>query len=455
MCKNPKRMNEVKHVEIEGFGEYENLMRKAGDGTKIAETTQNNYRSCLTKFCDFHDKNPHELIEEAYYSKNEEGKDPWLQKNPAEERISRYYEHLITPKDKGGRGVSKVTGASRFRILKAFYEKNGVKVDIQSPTPPTPENEVLRELDRFDVRKLVYSAPKPRDQAIVLIAFQSGMNTKDICFLNYGDYEKGRKLKEKHDFNCLPITKTRAKTKIGHTTFLGSDTIEILETYLDERRRKGEELDNDSPLFAKHKRKKDRVDEKGDPVYEWKPERIEPRHIQKMMRETAERAGFEQEKGTANKYSLKNLRDAFSSILKSKGANDVMVEHWMGHAPPYNGAYHHLRLEDMATEYEENQQYLSITGAEERTDRRIEDLHAKLGEKEERISSLESEVGDARSELENIRGELEEQGEMIAGFEDEVIENPDLLKDMQRFEEIIKIMNENPDLMEKARKRSS
>ncbi|KXA94814.1 hypothetical protein AKJ65_03365 [candidate division MSBL1 archaeon SCGC-AAA259E19] len=99
-----------------------------------------------------------------------------------------------------------------------------------------------------------------------------------------------------------------------------------------------------------------------------------------------------------------------------------MVEQWMGHAPPYKGAYHNLRLEDMATEYEEYLHHLSITGPEKRTDRRIEDLHAKLGERDERIDNLEEQVQELQSKVESIdkfgrlldsSGELEELKETI------------------------------------------
>ncbi|KXA99085.1 hypothetical protein AKJ41_05975 [candidate division MSBL1 archaeon SCGC-AAA259O05] len=94
----------------------------------------------------------------------------------------------------------------------------------------------------------------------------------------------------------------------------------------------------------------------------------------------------------------------------------------MGHTPPYKGAYHNLRLEDMATEYEKYLHHLSITGPEERTDRRIEDLHAKLGERDERIDNLEEQIQELQRKVESIdklgklldsSGELEELKETI------------------------------------------
>ncbi|KXA91011.1 hypothetical protein AKJ57_02745, partial [candidate division MSBL1 archaeon SCGC-AAA259A05] len=280
-------------MDVTSFEEFEQW------ASGKARQTRYHYKSSLQKFCEFHGRNPRELIAEAREGPEEGSEAPWLEENAAEQRLKEFYSHLVTPEDEGGRGVSRNSAATYFRHIKSFYSKFGCSVDVE--TPPADVANERPELKAADVRKLVSAAPGPRDRAIILCAFQGGMGPTEICRLDYGQVEKGL---ERGD-SPLRINKVRKKSKVRHDTWIGRDAIEAVEAYLNERERKEGKIDSEEPLFAK----RGKTGEEG---------RMTPNLIQRVMRGIRDSCGGEIEevedklgKSSQNPLSLRYLRKAF------------------------------------------------------------------------------------------------------------------------------------------------
>lgn len=85
------------------------------------------------------------------------------------------------------------------------------------------------------VKALVDHARTPRDRAIILTLFQSGMDVSTLCSLKYGDVAEGLS-KEEHPLKLKPH---RPKTGVEYYTFLGKDAVAALKAYISDMKAEG------------------------------------------------------------------------------------------------------------------------------------------------------------------------------------------------------------------------
>ena len=179
------------------------------------------------------------------------------------------------------------------------------------------------------------------------------------------------------------IEVVREKDEVKYFTFVGYDAVEALKAYLNDRKRKGEELKLYSPLFAKEGAKK------------LKHERITP-NLQNMLRETALKAGLvseeDLENADLNPCRPHALRAAFSTILRLNGFDPLLVDFMQGHRIPYNGAYLIPPLERVRRMYAEVEPQLSISSMHP-VERRVEE---KFKAYRDDIAELQNEVNELR-----------------------------------------------------------
>lgn len=168
-----------------------------------------------------------------------------------------------------------------------------------------------------EIRKLIEVVTSLRDRAIILTLFQSGISINELCNLTYGDVRNGLQNNERP----LYLHIIRQKENVEYETFLGTDSIEAIKSYLAQRVRDGETLNDESPLF--------RIEFTTRPNGN-KIKKIYPLLIECFMR----RAAFEA--GLVSKEKLKSadmnparphaLRTAFISILKLANMNNISEE---------------------------------------------------------------------------------------------------------------------------------
>ncbi len=144
------------------------------------------------------------------------------------------------------------------------------------------------------------------------------------------------------DFVTLDLVRRKMETREGlrFTTFLGSNAVEALHTYLEARRRgtdkiPPEKLSNDSPLF---------INRRG--------ERFTTQRVNRAWNQALMTAGFDH-------IRLYSLRTFFDNQLRGRIKDHRMIEYMMGHDLPRGGAYFTVR--DLREEYVMNYRYLDIS----------------------------------------------------------------------------------------------
>lgn len=354
--------------------------------TQVKDSSKATYLSAIKAYIEFTGLNPKELIDEA----EEDRKKPRRQQGKPEERLAEFHKWLLTEyevktrgknrKPSGRKGISKMMATTYVGAIRSFYRRNGFPIMTKTPkAAPKKENRKMSLTPR-EVKLLVDHAPTLRDRAIILFMFQGGFDASTICSLNYGDVKRGL---ERGEVPLL-IEVVREKDEVEYFTFVGYDAVEALKAYLNDRKRKGEELKLYSPLFAKEGAKK------------LKHERITPNLIQNMLRETALKAGLiseeDLENADLNPCRPHALRAAFSTILRLNGFDPLLVDFMQGHRIPYNGAYLIPPPERVRQMYAELEPQLSISSMHP-VERRVEE---KLKAYRDDIAELQNEVNELR-----------------------------------------------------------
>jgi len=398
-------------MQLEEFEEVRRWLNNVKEGSKPS------YRAGLRLFCEWCNLNPSELLDEA----EEDRKKSRRERGKPEARLMEFYNYLINEKK-----VAKKTATLYFTAVRSFYKWNGFPLNVKTPKAAPKKENRKAVITPEIVKKLVDHAPTLRDRAIILFLFQGGFDVSTLCSLNYGD------VKNELEAGKIPmmVHVVREKEEVEYFTFVGRDAVEALKAYLNDRKAKGEELKYDTPLFIKDKAKRR------------KRERINPHHIQNMLRETAIKAGLitkeEMEKVDFNPYRPHALRAAFSSILRLNGFDPVLVDFMMGHSIPYNGAYLIPPPEEVRKKYAEVEAQLSISTA-------VKDV----GEIEEKLETYKKILEDVQAENKKLREQfntLWEEVKMMNELFAQIVESPEMLTTLKEMYEIVKEMERNPML---------
>ncbi|MEK6977709.1 MAG: site-specific integrase, partial [Candidatus Hydrothermarchaeota archaeon] len=256
------------------------------------------------------------------------------------QRLLDYYAYLTEKHEtKQGRNKSKV-GISPYKAaviigaLKSFYKNNGFPLMVKLPKAAPRKENRREEFDLPEIKKLLEVLPTQRDRALVLFGLQGGFDVGTVTSLNLGDLQ---------DKNLQPLLRgempdtpvllrvVREKEGVDYETCLGRDAVEVLRLYLAERKRRGEELNLDSPLFGK------------EGIGKRTGERATPHLVQIMLRKAVIDAGIVTEerlqRADINVYGYHALRGTFSKRLDHAGMPVNYINYMQGHRLQYNGAY--------------------------------------------------------------------------------------------------------------------
>lgn len=379
-----------------------------------AERTKNVYLGALRIYTNYRDMNPEELIDEIEADRQKTRRE----RGEIEYIIKTFHEWLLNEKPKlskgkkptGEKGVSTNRANSILCGVRSFYKANGFPLNVKTPKSYTlPENEKLKV--RADtVKKLVNHAPTLRDRAIILAIFQSGMDASTLCSLKYGDVAKGLEAYKNNGEQPMLIKVVRKKAHVNFNTFLAKDAIEALLAYLNKRQEKEGKIGLSEPLFVKERVKND-------------VKSLNTKLIDKMMRKVALRSGVvsqeEMERADMNPCRPHALRAAFKTVLMLQGVPKELTEYWMGHTPDYGGAYHLPSDEEQLEIYADNCEPLSINRATEQ----VKELSKEMRE----------EIGELQMENRRLRKKLADMEQS---------------KEQQMGEQMLKAMQDNPELME-------
>ena len=233
-------------------------------------------------------------------------------------KIIDFQNHLLRKEKLAEKTAQTCVGA-----IRGFYAKNRVKVEFDRGDLLIAHVKYERRyLSRKDVRKLLDSTNIPRNKAIILCLYQSGMDISTLLNLNYGDV--GGNLRRNRR---IMITTIRKKTREKYRTFFGKDAVNHLITYIETKKR----LSPNDPLFTNEPDSSTRM-----------------RTItaQRMMRTLVVRSGLitkeELKDLPFNPFGSHALRESFSKTAAGAGLNQNVIDGMLGHKVGYDSAYSKL-----------------------------------------------------------------------------------------------------------------
>jgi hypothetical protein len=199
--------------------------------------------------------------------------------------------------------------------------------------------------------KQIDAIANPRDRALLRFMKDSGLSTEDVVVFNYGDIK--REFEEGKDF--IHIRAVRQKTQVNYDTFIGPNAVEALRIYFRLRKANGEVLNDKSPLFLSHGKRKGK--KRGD------VKRLDDNSIRTIFTRLKNRIGIV--------VSPHRIRKLFASYMGLKVRHPAVLKHWMGHSvetSDVEGRYVIPPLEEQRKLYMESYEQIDIRqkGASER-----------------------------------------------------------------------------------------
>jgi len=317
-------------------------------------TTRYEYLCHLDRYCKYKSKNPKELIEEAL--KRQRSDDPNV-RNLTNQDLLSFYEYLREygeSKVKGLKHASK-TSLLYYSAMRSFYRYNGIELPKFSRRLRVTSSMVEHERGYIpspeDVNLSINYAEGARNKAIIATLASSGQRDGVLTALKYknvkDDLERVRTvilrvpsfLPNVHGIN---VNKNRTAYFFG----ISKEALEYIKAMIDERRRYGEVIDNESWLFrsyAKTHRLQGSTKEGTIPVRVTKDTKGEPIStcgIINIVEGTAIKAGL-MEPRTVSGERAKIHPHSFRKYFKkqaSKGVKEarelLLVEYFMGHKVP-------------------------------------------------------------------------------------------------------------------------
>ena len=221
--------------------------------------------------------------------------------------------------------------------------------------------------------------------------------------------------------NFLP--KKDRETIKERITFLASDGIEILKQYLEWRKKKGEVVTEESPLFVGRTKRGVRS--------------ITSLRFNQTIKRAAKKAGLNED----NKYGTMRthgLRKFFITQLTNHGVEDKIINFFICHKiPDIDRVYWSRRVEQLRKIYEERQQYLNpINGKKHTFDlKKLKGIIAKIKEMDAKIDDFIK-----ADDLKNVVKET-----IVRELKTETIENEFDSKIVTTEKEIIELSNQGYD----------
>lgn len=298
--------------------------------------------------------------------------------------------------------------------------KNGEGAKLNLETITLPKGNQKRGASdaaptRLDLKELLTHMKNTRDRAINLVAASSGLRPETLFSLDVGNVEfsfdvrRGLETEKVED-----IAKINVKPGEGHKvdfeyyTFITPEAQEMLEKYLDERRRVGETITDQSPLWVTH--------------FDLLPGGENKRSLEKLSYDAfshqwrrilkrAQKDKISYAEGGSwfwHEFHLKTLRKFFRTEVTNARCIEDLKYFWMGQpGGVHRPEYYKERLDVAVDEYRRLVPYLTVHKApvpveKEELEKRDEEIQ-KLRSEIEGLSGLKSIVMDMAKELRELK----------------------------------------------------
>jgi integrase/recombinase XerD len=337
----------------------------------IGESSKNYYLLSLQGFCTWCGKNPHELIMQR---DKEIKSDKPSERNNTRDLITDYRKYLEK------QGYAPKTINAMDGAIRGFYSavlgrmgminiRNYCSGNIPSKKDLVPTLEELKQmLDVVDLEEKF---------RIIFIA-QTGMRISDAVKLKFGD------IRREFDLGKIPLAIRFIPLKDGdvigeRVTFLGSDGVDILKQYLELRKKRGETLTDDSPLFTSR-------------VGKGKYRSITQHNFNETIKKAGRRIGLINGDAKYGRIRIHCLRKFFITQMTNHGVEDKIINFLTCHKiSDVDAVYWNRRVEELRRIYKERQQYLNPVNGDKKhyNLEEIKDIQAKIEDMDKRILSVE------------------------------------------------------------------
>jgi hypothetical protein len=215
-----------------------------------------------------------------------------------EEIFADFADFLV---EKHGNGATPKT---YFEGAKALINANVPKSARIKPESPSASSRSIPPIIMEDLR-MVRNAADERERAFIDVLKDSGISRDDAVNMTYKDV---RKAIEDPTITAHKMNVYRGKENVEYETWIGTNAIESLRVYFLVRRQRGEEITDDTPIFASNN----------------KPyEALTPKSLSVVFRRLSQKTGI--------KITAHRLRKAFETYITAGGAHPLVAKYWMGH----------------------------------------------------------------------------------------------------------------------------
>lgn len=279
-----------------------------------SDSSREKYLGLLWRFCQWSGRSPDGLVR--------------LPKGRVEALVQGFADELA------GMDRSRAYVNSVIKRLRTFFRVNGYKsLSIATYFVPTRYRKKPEYVPSKDeVHAMADAAGSPRNRAIILFLWSSGLRVSTLCALNYGDVAKELEKGEPHIMvPVYPEMKERVpdacKGQIPYYTFICLEAGEALRSYLRDREEKYGSIDPEDPLFHSDWTLWTRGERSS--------KRLGRRGVGLIVKRAAKLAGI----GEWRHVTPHCLRKAFESVLRSPVVGGGRLdkgtqEFFMGHILP-------------------------------------------------------------------------------------------------------------------------
>jgi len=227
--------------------------------------------------------------------------------------------------DKSLEGVAHATVRNYLFGVKKWFELSGVKVDWERIEFPSSAetSESDRSPSKEELKNLLNHASSARDRAAIMVLTSSGLRIGTMLSLKVGDvdfdsYPDVAKIKVERKRGRKFVGKRRGSQGRVFFTWITEEAKKALMEYLEERKRAGETLTPESPLFE---------DSQGQGKF------VTVENFERVWYRLLKRAGLNEKSNRQYMLHVHTLRKYFRS--NCVGVDPSYRETWMGHKAGY------------------------------------------------------------------------------------------------------------------------
>lgn len=380
-----KRGSEIKKW-IESNREVKDWLREIRGG-KAPESTTLGFGGCLKRYSEFRDKSPGELLDEGEEDLSKPRKEKVVKGNLLD------FRDFLKEKDFCSNTISAYMSA-----IRSFFNSH----EVLLPKLSTGRREVKYEKSEFNREKVkeLVNICNPREKAIFLSMFQSGLAGNEVSNLRIKDLEEVE--------DGITILKLRReKTGVRFITFIGRDGRNAIEEYL-KIRNEGNLIPSRPDLSKKAKAK-----DENDYLFvtfdsrKKKWNKIDVAHISKYMQSLCKKLGwYDGEK--RNPYRPHALRSSFATILNNAGIPKNFIDYLLGHKQnSTDAAYFNTHFDTLFKYYKHNEALVSISEIDKIPDSKYEELKIENEKRDGIIDTLKDKIEDFEITMDAMQQDYE------------------------------------------------